>query len=198
VTLTLVRHGSTTANEDSVFHGITDEGLSPNGRAEAAKLARRLCGRTSDFSAMYVSPLKRARETARVIEEETTLRSIVCPELREIDLGRWEGLPFAVLESEHQLWERSEEDPDFAPHGGESPRELGNRVASALAELAKRHRGENVLVVSHGGAICAGLAQLLGSSPLVGRRYHMRNCAISELLFDPAPRLALLNDCDHL
>ena len=82
-------------------------------------------------------------------------------------------------------------EPDWQPGGGESARQVAERLARSLLAIAARHPGERVIVVSHGGALTLGLGLLLDESPGAWRRV-MSNCAVSDLRFDPAPSLARL------
>jgi broad specificity phosphatase PhoE len=125
-----------------------------------------------------------------------TLR--IDPALQEIDLGEWEGLPFQQLDTEHRLLENLRSDPDFAPHGGESPRQVADRATGAIRRIVEDHPSEQVILVGHGGAICCALASLLGTAPLVGEEYYMENCAVTELVFEPHPCMTLHNCCAHL
>jgi broad specificity phosphatase PhoE len=181
-----------------VFHGVTNTPLAPRGLEQANRVAARL-GRTHrNVTALYASNLDRAQQTAHVIARELNLPVRTDGTLREVDLGSWEGLTYAELEGRYQLWERSREDPDFAPHGGESAREVGMRTAQAIRRIAYDHTSEQVIIVGHGGGICSALAVLLGTEPLTGDAYFMENAAITELIFEPEPRLAKLNCTFHL
>jgi broad specificity phosphatase PhoE len=88
-------------------------------------------------------------------------------------------------------------DPDWRPGGGESARGVATRIAGALARLAARHRGERIVVVTHGGALTLGLGLLLDADPSAWRRV-MDNAAISELQLEPTPRLLRFNETQHL
>ena len=88
-------------------------------------------------------------------------------------------------------------DPHFAPHGGETPLEVGQRLAGALRAIALRHPGERVVVVSHGGALGIAFGVLLDDDYSRFDRMMM-NCAISELAFSPKPDLLSFNQIDHL
>ena len=72
------------------------------------------------------------------------LAPAIDPALVEYDLGDWEGLTYRHLHEEKRLFENMKRDPDYAPHGGESPRDVGLRLASALESIARRHPGELV------------------------------------------------------
>jgi broad specificity phosphatase PhoE len=195
--VTLVRHGETSANALGVWHGSTDTALTPAGRRQAERVAAHLALTRADASALYASPLTRARDTARPIAERLGLGAQVEADLREYHLGAWEGISYAELVREHRLFERMRADPDWQPGGGESARQVAERLAAQLAAIAARHEGERVIVVSHGGALTLGLGLLLDRELSAWRRL-MDNCAISDLVFDPAPRLQSWNEVAHL
>jgi broad specificity phosphatase PhoE len=195
--LTLVRHGETSANLDGVWHGSTDTPLTERGRRQAERVARFLAERHPDARALYSSHLLRARDTAEAIGRELRLPTVVDAGLAEYDLGSWEGLPFSVLHRDHDLWGRIKQDPDFAPHGGESPRSVLERFDGSLRRIAQQHPGERVILVSHGGALSMVLAALLDGDYTQWKRV-MSNCAVSELIVEPAPALLSFNQTEHL
>ena len=195
--LTLVRHGETSANLDGVWHGSTDTPLTERGRRQAERVAGFLAQRHPDARAVYSSPLARARETAGVISAQLGLPLVLDPGLAEYHLGSWEGLSYADLHNKHRLWERIKEDADFAPHGGESPRTVVDRFTGSLRRIAAQHEGERVVVVAHGGALSMVLAALLDGDYSQWKRV-MNNCAVSELVIEPAPALLSFNVTEHL
>jgi broad specificity phosphatase PhoE len=195
--VTLVRHGETAANVDGVWHGSIDTALTVRGHAQAARLAEHLERTRGDARALYASPLARARDTAQPIAARLGLAPTLEPDLREYHLGEWEGVAYAALAREHRLFERMQAEPDWQPGGGESARQVAERLARSLRAIAARHPGERVIVVSHGGALTLGLGWLLDGSLSAWRRV-MSNCAVSDLRFDPAPSLLVWNDVAHL
>jgi broad specificity phosphatase PhoE len=195
--LTLVRHGETSANLEGIWHGSTDAPLTDRGRTQASRVAGWLLQECPDAAALYTSPLLRARDTARAIAESIGLELRVEPSLAEYHLGEWEGKSYRELHENHRLWDQMRRDPDFAPHGGESPRQVTGRVSEALHRIGASHAGERVIVVAHGGALSLALAAILdGDYARWGR--VMANCAVSELVLDPAPELLSFNRTDHL
>ena len=116
--LLLIRHGATSATEEDRFSGSSGAELSDEGRWQAARLGERLASET--LSAIYVSPLSRALDTARIIAERCGVEPAVRDGLREIGHGHWEGMKRGDVEArfaaEYASWE---EDPfTFAPEGG--------------------------------------------------------------------------------
>jgi 2,3-bisphosphoglycerate-dependent phosphoglycerate mutase len=195
-TLVVVRHGETAANTEGVWHGSTDTALSARGHAQAERVAARLARECSDVVAVYTSDLRRARDTADPIARALGLEPRTTRDLREFDLGSWEGKTYKELFTEHRLWDHMRADPHFAPHGGESPRAVAERLCGTLRWISDQHPGQRVVVVSHGGALSLAFGLLLDGDYAQWRRV-MANCAITELTLDP---LALLrfNDTSHL
>jgi alpha-ribazole phosphatase len=130
--------------------------------AEAEQLAESLS--PIPLAAVYTSPLARAAETAEVVAAAHRLRPVAVDDLREIDLGDVEGLQFEQYPRELQAALLAAPATVSFP-GGESYEQLRRRVVAALGEIAARHDGEAVAVVSHAGAIRAALATWLEVAP---------------------------------
>lgn len=196
--LTLIRHGETRANREGVWHGSIDTPLSERGRRQAGRVAEYLAERHADaVAALYTSPLQRARHTAEPIARRLGIELRIDPDLTEFHLGSWEGETYADLHRERRLWDHMRADPDFAPHGGESPRQVAERLGGALRRIASVHAGERVVVVAHGGALAIGLGRILDGDSREWRRV-VANGSVSELAFGPAPDLISFNHVDHL
>ncbi len=192
--ITLVRHGETRANIERVWHGSTDSALTARGLAQAERVASFLATTRSNASVLYSSPLQRALGTARLIAQRLEVAVRVDAELSEYDLGSWEGMSFAELQERHRFFDRLAEEPDFAPDGAESARQVSARIAGALRRIAAAHPAERVVVVSHGGALALGLNLLAGHS----LRRTMANCAVSDLVLEPDAKLLSFNETQHL
>jgi probable phosphoglycerate mutase len=195
--LTLIRHGQTEANAQGVWHGSIDTPLSSRGHEQAQRVARYIAAEHSDAVALYSSPLQRARNTALAIAQSTGLAVEVEEGLAEYDLGSWEGKTYRALQEEHQMWHHIKTDPDFAPHGGESPRQVVDRLVAALRQIAARHAGKRIVAVSHGGAMTMAFAEILAGSYTSWERV-MSNCGVSELVLEPKPSLLSFDHTEHL
>jgi broad specificity phosphatase PhoE len=178
--LLLLRHGETDWNLGNRFQGHADPPLNETGRVQARALSATLAGRP--FAALYSSPLRRAFETAEIVAEPHGLRPAAAEGLREVDVGAWQGLTRAEVEERFpaqferwlsfgQGWE-----------DGESYEQMSRRVVATLFEIAGRHEGETVLVVTHGGPIRAAIAAAQGVSHSEARRDGPKigNCFSSE------------------
>jgi len=175
-TLVLVRHGETDWNRERRFQGHADTPLNDSGRRQAGELAALL--RSDGLSAVYTSPLRRAKETASVVAAELGLDAHELEELREIDVGDWQGLTIDEVRT------RYPEQLDVAWRSGwpngETHEELSARVLPALLELDRRHGGEHVLGVTHAGPIRVALAAAAGLSHEESRAQigPLENCAV--------------------
>jgi broad specificity phosphatase PhoE len=195
--LTLVRHGQTSANIDGVWHGSTNTPLTPHGRNQAAAAAAYIEAHHHPISGIYASPLDRAHHTAAAIATPLGLQPELDADLVEFDLGEWEGMSFQSLYNEMKLFDNMMADPDYREHGGESPKQVGERLVGALHRIAARHPGERVVVVTHGGALSIAFGLLLDNDYSSWNRM-MKNCAISELVLEPRPELVSFNYTAHL
>lgn len=151
----LIRHAESLWNAEGRWQGRGDPPLSERGRAQAARLGREVAGERPDL--LIASDLSRAAETASALGAVFGLAPRKDPRLRELDVGTWTGLTREEIERrEGELLERFERgDPDARPGGGESRREIRLRVRRTLAEIADRHRGRTVAIVTHLGVIRA-------------------------------------------
>ncbi len=162
--LVLLRHGRTSASAEKRLKGRLDVPLSEAGRAEVA--AWRL-PEQSRGARWITSPLVRARETAAILGVAAAIE----PRLIEMDWGLWQGKSLADLRLDDPEGVAANEKRglDFRPPGGESPRQVQQRVRPWLAEIAADARP--VSAITHKGVIRAivGLAtgwDFLGEPPI--------------------------------
>ncbi len=177
-----MRHGETDWNRERRFQGQADVPLNREGRRQARELADRLAGET--YAAAYSSPLRRAIETAQILASRLHFEIESRDALKEVDVGSWSGLTTTELESRYpQGFRRWADDWSGGWTDGETYDELGRRVVADLFTIARRHPGERVLAVTHGGAIRAVLAAIAGLSFESGRTAiaFVENCAVVEL-----------------
>lgn len=139
--LWLVRHGETDWNRRHLLQGWVDTPLNSTGRRQARALARTLAG--SSFAGVWSSDLVRAVETARLAHGEP-IRSEA---LRELDFGDIQGLDWQGLAP--PIREGMLAFDDFAAPGGESHRQMEDRVVAFLDGLSEGVH----LIFTHGGVI---------------------------------------------
>ncbi len=198
--LLLVRHGETVGNLEQIAHGQTDSPLNERGLRQAAMTAEMLREWSRDYHRVVTSPLSRAHDTGQAIAAALALPIRTHPGLIEGSLGDWEGVTYQQLDA-FEFGKRSVRDDDFRGHNGESPNQLGSRMAGAVSEIRATHSDENLILVSHGAAIAHLIARLLGTRPAFGHQYIMHNAAVTELAFEAqveTPELVVLNAHEHL
>ena len=193
----LLRHGQTMANVDGVWHGSTDTALTAQGRRQAERTALHVARTRPDIAALYASPLERARETAEPLAERLGLTVSVHSDLREYDLGEWEGKTYRELSRELGLFDRMQREPDWEPGGGESPRTVAQRLGGAIRELADKHPGQRIAIVTHGGALTLALGWLVDGDVSTWRRV-VSNGSVTDLAFTPDPVLRGFDHVRHL
>lgn len=199
-TLILIRHGETEWNALGKFQGCQDISLSKEGIIQAQYLLNRF---GSNFDYIYTSPLKRAIQTAEIISENKKIKPIIELELREIDFGDWEGLTLKEIQNNYpekfNQWKNDEVNAPIC--GGElSMKQASIRAKNALLRIAKKHKGNNIIIVAHGGIIKAGLIGLFNWDMTMYHKIILGNTAVCKISFDADlnPTIINLNDTSHL
>ena len=174
----LWRHGRTGWNALRRSQGQLDIPLDAVGVAQARDSAARLASLRP--VAIASSDLVRATATAAELAGVTGLPVSLDRDLREVDVGAWEGLTLEAcaerFPEEYQRWREGE---DVRRGDGETYAEVAERVSAAIEQvIANLGAGETVVLVSHGVAIRVGVCRFLGIPP---ERWHafggLSNCA---------------------
>jgi len=167
--LILVRHGETVWNSEQRWQGHQDSPLTARGVAQAAALAQRVV--QLEPKLVYSSDLGRTLATARPIALACDVPLVEERELRERNVGIFEGLTTAEIEQRHpEVWARSRtEGYDYVLPEGESVRQRFERSVQALTRIALGHPGESVVVVAHTGTLDSIFRAATGV-PLEARR----------------------------
>ncbi len=159
--LYLIRHGEIQKIRlGKTYIGQLDLALTSQGRQQAQRLSEQLAD--TRLKAIYTSDLKRCVETAKTIAQRHDCIPILSPALREINLGRWEGLSFDKVRKEYpdDYIRRGKEIVDFRPPGGESFLDVKQRVMPELIRIFRATRGD-ILIVAHAGVNRIILAQAM-------------------------------------
>lgn len=151
-----VRHGKTDWNDLKKIQGMSNPALNESGRKQAHGIGGMLLEKGTVITAVYTSPLLRARESAEIIAGMLSL-PVKCTEaLREIDMGVWEGMTLPEVQKTYpagfRYWLESRR--YSSPFGGESYQDLLMRALAAVREIAAKETG-NVLIVAHSAVIMA-------------------------------------------
>jgi broad specificity phosphatase PhoE len=184
--IVLVRHGETVWHAENRYAGSSDVALTRRGLEQAELLAARAKG--AGLSALWCSPLARARDTAAAVARTTGLQPRVDARLRELDFGEGEGSTIAEMQRRFPDRVAAFRADPVASHlpGGEDPRAAAERGATCIRELALTHPGGRVLVVTHTTLLRLVLCQLLGLPLSEYRRVFpfVRNCGLTEIQLD--------------
>jgi alpha-ribazole phosphatase len=182
-----------------MFVGQRDAELSALGQSQVKKLSGRLAAEKIDV--IYSSDLRRAMVTAETIASKHKLEITTCPELREVDYGKFEGLTFEQIAQLYPElaglclnWDLQLKFPD-----GESVEELKQRVNKFLGRLKHHDQEQTVLIVAHGGPLRLIICSLLGIDPRHWRQMHLDLASLSIVnIYPEVAVLSLLNDTSHL
>jgi broad specificity phosphatase PhoE len=156
--LILIRHGETLWNKEGRVQGTSDIELSDIGINQAGLLASSL--KNQHIEAIYSSPLKRALQTAQMINEFHSLHIHTHKELMEMNQGIFEGLSFKeLMNDKKEFLKKWIADPaSVKMPEGESLTELQDRAWKIVEHIISQ--GKNALVVSHNFTIAAILCHL--------------------------------------
>ena len=183
--LILVRHGRTTANAGGLLQGRLDLPLDGVGRAQVASMAERI-GRPDR---VVSSPLLRARQTA----EAFGVPYEIDDRWEELFYGEYEGVRMTDIDP--AIWDRWRGDEDFAPPGGESMRELGERVRAACNDLLADAVDHTVVVTSHVSPIKVAVAWALSAPVSISWRCFLDQGAACRIMCTPTgPMLIGFNE----
>ena len=191
VRLACVRHGQSTWNATGRWQGQADPPLSALGEEQAAEAAERLRAMAPagvEITGVVASDLVRARRTGEIVAEALNLGAVVvCPDLREYDVGDWSGLTKPEIE---QRWP-GQQAAWFGGRltttpGGEGRAPFARRVLGAARRVAAAAEpGSVLLVVTHGGVIRA-LERATGSPPVTIANLCGRWFEVDARVDDPA------------
>ncbi len=196
----LLRHGETDYNAEGIVQGSgVDAPLNAVGRAQAEHFFQRY--QFTPFTAIYASGLQRAQQTVAPFEQRGYALQ-VHPGLNEMSWGIFEGVRHegeVEVAFRQTLARWAEGEVDYRVPGGESPREVAERVVEALSDILTRHPEGQLLICTHGRAIRIALCVLLGYDLRHMQLFRHRNTALN-LLRRVGPHLVAerLSDLSHL
>ena len=181
----LIRHAIVDENARAMLYGLMDVPLCETSLLEQAPMYQALADRLPRPAAWKVTPLSRTKRTAEAIFAAGYPRTE--PEVEagliEQSLGEWQGLPHTELPARlslprHAFWPLAGHE---RPPGGETLAEVIERVGTALEHLAMRHAGQDVVGVSHGGAIRAAVAHCLRIGPDSALHLSVQNLSLTRI-----------------
>ncbi len=200
----LVRHGETPWNAERRVQGWEDIDLNETGMEQARALGRhikRLTQAGRQLDAVYTSDLKRAHATAQTVAREVGLPVNIHKGVRERHFGVLQGLVYDEMDAHAPeaaaIWRAR--DPNAELPGGESLGFFYARVVEAINEIAARHVGQCVMVVSHGGAMDIIWRHANQVSLQAPRQAPLLNASLNRLNVSPQGWSVIRwGDVDHL
>ena len=147
----LIRHGQVVGHEHKRYNGQADVALTDLGIEQYHCLKDRLAD--TPLSACYTSSLTRCVTGADIICQQFGINPVRRSELRELHIGVWEGLTWPEIQTNWpEEWQARLADlVNFRVPQGENLLDVQARVMPVLEEIVDRHKGQEVLVVGHGG-----------------------------------------------
>lgn len=196
----LVRHAEAEGNLYRIAHGHYNGLITDRGYEQIAALQRRF--EEIPVDAVYSSDLFRARTTAKAIYGPKSLPLITRQELREVDMGCWEGRTWQDLTTHdpEQMYNFNRNLAAWKIEGGESAAHVRDRMIAELQRIASENEGKTVAVVSHGAALRITLGSLQGLTlEELGQTPHGDNTAVSLLEAENGQlRVVFRDDNSHL
>ena len=181
--IVFVRHGEADNNVKRMLVGRHIEShLTESGMQQAKDTGQHL--RKMKIDRVYVSPVTRAIETAKIICEINELEYQTDERLYEIELGDLVGMNYdEVIEKHGNLFLKfySGDDPILDSYGIESFSAVKKRIRNLLDECMKNYRDKNLLFVTHLDPIKAAVSLMLGLPPESLYGWHIRNASMTIL-----------------
>jgi phosphoserine phosphatase len=205
----LVRHGRSTFNQLQLYQGSSDASvLTEQGYETARQVGKFL--KDEVIAAIYASPLQRVQQTVDAMLEQLDfscpMRLKIHPSLREIEMSGWEGRSFREIQQAepdaYRCWKQSPHKFSLAQAAALSSSgsssgavavalkthsypvlDLYERTQQFWQDILPRHRGQTIVIASHGGTNRALISTALGLSPACFHSLQQSNCGISVLNF---------------
>jgi len=162
-----LRHAQAENNTKRILAGRT-EGvpLTKTGIEQAERIAKYLA--SIDISAIYSSPIERAKHTAGIVAKNCSLEEVVIDErLTEIDMGKFTRMNYDDMFAKYGniFLKFYENDPVISEHEVETFPDVQKRVLDMVDHVLKKHNNENVILVTHMDPIKSMLAKVMNLLP---------------------------------
>ncbi|HUS62439.1 MAG TPA: MSMEG_4193 family putative phosphomutase [Acidimicrobiales bacterium] len=181
-TILFVRHGTTPTTGTVLPGRAPGLHLAESGIRQAEAASKRV-SRVEGITAIYVSPLERARETAAPTAKALGLKSKTDRGLLECDFGEWTGKKLKDLMKLPE-WATVQSYPSgFRFPGGESFSEMQTRITGCIQRICAAHPGSTVVAVSHADPIKAAVADALGTHLDLFQRIMISTCSITAISY---------------
>lgn len=175
----LIRHGEVEGAGKPRYNGHADVALSPRGVAQYHELKERFNG--TNISACYSSDLTRCVIGADILSAHLSIVPVKNSALRELNIGIWEGMTWGEIIAKYpEMWQARLNDlVNYRVPQGENLVDVNSRVMPVIQEMVERHRGEEVLVVAHGGVNRIILLNAIGAPLSAMFNIEQKYCAFN-------------------
>jgi probable phosphoglycerate mutase len=161
-----LRHGQAKNNIERILTGRTPGvPLTEKGIDQAEKAAKFL--EHMNISAIYSSPIERARHTAEIVGKHNSLDVIIDDRLIELDMGKFTGVPYDEIFTSHGnvFMKFYNGELEIAHNGVETFSEVKKRVLGIVDHVIEKHPDQNVVLVTHMDPIKAMLSTVVDLTP---------------------------------
>ncbi|QUH31069.1 histidine phosphatase family protein [Vallitalea guaymasensis] len=197
--LYLTRHGETEWNLIKKVQGSRDSNLTQKGIIQATKLGKYL--ENTNIDVIYSSSSGRAYNTAKIIAGNRNIEVIKMDDLKEMNLGIWEGKTFEVIKEDNEemydtFWNKPHLVKEFP---GESFSEFEKRVVGTVLDIAESNKGKDILIVAH-ALVLKVVMSFFENRPLekLFEDHFMYSTCLNEVeILDGDYKIVKYNQTDH-
>ena len=175
-----LRHAQAENNTKRILAGRTDGvPLTKEGLEQAERIAKYL--KPLNISAIYSSPIERAKHTAEIVAKHNSLNYELDSRLTELDMGKFTCKPYEEIFAEYGnvFLKYYENDPAIAEHEIETFPQVKKRILDMVNYVVKKHKNENVLLVTHMDPIKIMLSEIMYLTPQALFELIITNCSLT-------------------
>ena len=161
-----LRHAQAENNTKRILAGRTERvPLTKTGLEQAEQIAKYLA--PIDISAIYSSPIERAKHTAEIVTKNSAIDVELDDRLTEIDMGKFTRMNYDDMFAKYGniFLKFYENDPVISEHEVETFPDVQKRVLEMVDHVLKKHNNENVILVTHMDPIKSMLAKVMNLVP---------------------------------
>lgn len=195
----LIRHGETVWNTKKLIQGQLDSPLTDNGIHQSNLLSHRI--KKIDPDIIYTSDLKRAVDTANIINQHINKDIVEISGVRERHWGVFQGADWPKVKkffpTQYKYYKNDSK--NYIIPNGESYNQVNKRTMESLIDIVENHRNKKIVIVTHGGIISPLIRFLLSIPYETHRKFMISNTSVTKLLYnDFGFSILSLGDVAHL
>ncbi len=175
-----LRHAQAENNTKRILAGRTDGvPLTKEGLEQSERIAKYL--KPLNISAIYSSPIERAKHTAEIVAKHNSLNYELDSRLTELDMGKFTCKPYEEIFAKYGniFLKYYENDPAITEHEIETFPQVKKRIIDMVKYVVKKHKNENVLLVTHMDPIKIMLSEIMYLTPQALFELIITNCSLT-------------------